>query len=367
VNVLVDSAYSSIYVTPSTVTMPQGYSQQFIAAAYDQFGTLIQPQPNFTWSVASGGPGGSVVGSNTTALYTSPASTFGIDHLVVQGGAVTATVNITVTQPPTIRTQPSNVSVNAGQTATFTAAAVGYPAPTVQWYVSTDGGGTFSAIAGATSTTLSFTATGAQNGNIYEAVFTNAAGTATTSLATLAVASTQAQIVAVKTSWGADKVSATLFTAADGLRLLPVGRNTDLPWLSVNKLTITLSAPATLSPSDISITGIAVANYGPVTITGSGTTYTITFGRPIVLPDRVTVTIANAGIITYTRRLDVLPGDIDDSGVVDNTDILDEANLYLNGGTSGGILLIYGDLNGDGTVDNGDYTLVKARKGTRLP
>ena len=57
----------------------------------------------------------------------------------------------------------------------------------MQWEVSSNGGTTFSAISGATSTTYSFTATAADNGNQYEAVFTNASGSATTTAATLTV------------------------------------------------------------------------------------------------------------------------------------------------------------------------------------
>ena len=91
----------------------------------------------------------------------------------------------TTTQPQ-ITTQPANQSVTAGGTATFTAAASGTPTPTVQWQVSTDGGTSYSDIAGATSATLTLTAvTTAQNTNRYRAVFTNSAGGATTNAATL--------------------------------------------------------------------------------------------------------------------------------------------------------------------------------------
>jgi len=89
--------------------------------------------------------------------------------------------------PPTITTQPGNQTVTAGQTATFTAAATGSPTPTVQWQVSTDSGATFSNVSGATSTTLSFAAASSQNGNQYRAIFTNSAGTATTTAAALTV------------------------------------------------------------------------------------------------------------------------------------------------------------------------------------
>ena len=88
---------------------------------------------------------------------------------------------------PVVTTNPASQTVNAGGTATFTAAASGNPAPSVQWEVSTNGGTTFSAITGATSTTYSFTATAAENGDEYEAVFTNSVGTATSRPATLTV------------------------------------------------------------------------------------------------------------------------------------------------------------------------------------
>ena len=90
---------------------------------------------------------------------------------------------------PTVTTQPTSQSLSAGQDATFTAAAGGFPVPTVQWQVSTDGGVTFSPVSGATSDTLTITsATVADNGNQYRAVFTNGVSPdAVTSPATLSV------------------------------------------------------------------------------------------------------------------------------------------------------------------------------------
>ena len=40
---------------------------------------------------------------------------------------------------------------------------------------------------------------------------------------------------------------------ADGIRLLPAGRNTDLPWLGIDKVSITLSQSATLAPGDVPV------------------------------------------------------------------------------------------------------------------
>ncbi len=91
--------------------------------------------------------------------------------------------------PPVVSQNPVSQSVDAGSTVTFTAAATGSPTPTVQWDVSTNGGTTFTPIAGAVSTTYAFTATAAVNGQQYQykAVFRNAAGTTTTTTATLTV------------------------------------------------------------------------------------------------------------------------------------------------------------------------------------
>ena len=57
----------------------------------------------------------------------------------------------------TITTQASSQTVIAGNKVTFTAAATANPSATVQWEVSSDGGSTFTAITGATSTSYSFT------------------------------------------------------------------------------------------------------------------------------------------------------------------------------------------------------------------
>ncbi len=106
-------------------------------------------------------------------------------------------------------------------------------------------------------------------------------------------------------------------------------------------------------------------NYGPVTVSGSGTSYTITLAEPIDQADRVTITISNANIATFTRRLDVLPGDVNDDGVVNAQDLVDVRNewLHINGAT----YTIFDDINGDGVVNLADYNDVRAAIGTSLP
>ncbi len=79
---------------------------------------------------------------------------------------------------------------------------------------------------------------------------------------------------AVSVEWGSQ--SAALQTAADGLRLLPQGRTTDLPWLGIDSLQVTISQAQTLTPADVTVSSAIGVNYGPVTVSGSGTSYTIT-------------------------------------------------------------------------------------------
>ena len=89
---------------------------------------------------------------------------------------------------PVITAHPQNVAAHPDSPASFTAAAVGSPAPTVQWQMSIDGGLSWTDIAGATARTYTIAAAAlADSGHRFRAVFTNASGTATTDAATLTV------------------------------------------------------------------------------------------------------------------------------------------------------------------------------------
>ena len=75
-------------------------------------------------------------------------------------------------------------------------------------------------------------------------------------------------VTAVSVVWGTQSVA--LETASDGLRLLPAGRNTDLPWLGISQLQITLSQAKTLAADDVTVIGASGINYGPVTSPARG-------------------------------------------------------------------------------------------------
>jgi hypothetical protein len=105
---------------------------------------------------------------------------------MAQSGQVDLTITNTVTlDSPTleISQQPLDQAVYLGETVSFSAAASGDPAPTLQWQVSADHGTTWSDIPDATASPLIFTPSLAQNGNLYRAVFTNSPLIFTPSLA----------------------------------------------------------------------------------------------------------------------------------------------------------------------------------------
>jgi hypothetical protein len=177
-----------VATNPSNQTACAGSSVSFTAASS---GT---PTPTVQWQVSTDGGAtfNDVPGATSTTLtLTAAAGQNGNQYRAVFttscGTATTTAAVLTVNSAPSATTTPSNQTLCSGSTVTFTAAAAGSPAPTVQWQVSTNGGATFNDVPGATSTTLSFTTAAGQSGNQYRAVFTNTCGTATTAAATLTV------------------------------------------------------------------------------------------------------------------------------------------------------------------------------------
>jgi large repetitive protein len=113
---------------------------------------------------------------------------------VAAGGA--SAVTTASAGAPQITTQPLSQSGPLGSTLTFSAAASGSPAPTVQWQVSTSNGVTWTNVPGWTSTTETTGAlSSAANGWEVRAVLTNTNGTATSNTATITVAPTSAVVI----------------------------------------------------------------------------------------------------------------------------------------------------------------------------
>lgn len=181
---------------PASITVIAGTSASFTASAA---GT---PAPTVRWqrSTNGGASYADVPGATSpTYSFTASAADYGNRYRAVftnAAGVATSTVAVlTVHTVPTVLSPPSDVTVLAGQSASFTASAEGTPVPTVRWQRSTDGGTSFTDIPGATSVTYSFTTAVADHGNRYRAVFTNAAGVTTSTSALLTVQTVPAMTV----------------------------------------------------------------------------------------------------------------------------------------------------------------------------
>ena len=190
------SGAPQIISQPASVAVAPGDTATFNAAAS---GT---PTPSAQWEVSADGGAtwAAIPGANADTYAVLAQSTgAGNEYRAVfsnaSGTAATNPATLTVSAggggaqsgAPQIATQPESVSVESGASASFTAAAAGSPPLSVQWEVSTDGGNTWGTIPGADTTTYSLTATLSENAYEYRAVFTNTAGSSTTSAATLTV------------------------------------------------------------------------------------------------------------------------------------------------------------------------------------
>lgn len=103
-------------------------------------------------------------------------------------------VETTVCNDVTIATQPQNATVCAGNNATFSVTASG-TAPNYQWQVSTNGGTTWSDVAGATTSTLIVNnVAGSDNNNQYRVVVSNSCPSSITSSAVVLTVQNPAMI-----------------------------------------------------------------------------------------------------------------------------------------------------------------------------
>jgi hypothetical protein len=100
------------------------------------------------------------------------------------------TIALAWNSPPAITAHPTSQFWIPGLTASFTAAATGAPAPTVQWQTSSDHGASWSNIADATDTTYECTMTSAEIGKQFRAVFTNPHASVATTAASIRSAAT---------------------------------------------------------------------------------------------------------------------------------------------------------------------------------
>jgi len=207
-----------------------------------------------------------------------------------------AAVEFEVTSPtaPMITAQPMNMMVAPGANATFTAAASNYTS--VQWQVSS-GGAAFTDITGATMPSLSLSSvTTSMDGNQYQAVFTNSAGTSATASAALTVAAmsgtqpgfTLAATGVTAMAGGAPGVTTVTITAVNGFSdsvTLTVPNLPNMCTYQVNsggpamagsvQISINVYSGAATGTSTVTVNGVSGAGSGSLTA-ATGFSLTIT-------------------------------------------------------------------------------------------
>ncbi len=198
-------------LTSSNATVPTGLtlvnntsSANSISGYYINYTTLSSPVFVNGITVDLSGIAGAQNASSGFGIRLVNAATLSDDTAVKTGGALNNTSGnwsfdevqilgtpINATKPSITATgNPANLETNGGAPATFTAAAIGAPTPAVQWQTST--GAAFVNVTtgtGGTTNSYTITATPALSGSSYRAVFTNSAGNAVTTAATLTVPS----------------------------------------------------------------------------------------------------------------------------------------------------------------------------------
>ncbi len=175
----------------TTVVAPQVATFSVVASG--------SPAPTYQWQLST--DGGATYGNIALAngaSYTTPAtrtSDTGRRYRVrvsnANGSVTSAAAVLTVAavaQAPGITSQPANKTVTAPTGVSFSVSATGAPSPSFQWQVSTDGGATYTAIAGATRSSYSLTTTTtADSGKRFRVRLANSAGTVFSRAAVLTV------------------------------------------------------------------------------------------------------------------------------------------------------------------------------------
>ena len=208
---------------------------------------------------------------------------------------------------PVIKTQPASRSVVAGSSVTFAAATSG--SASVQWEVSTDGGHSWSDIAGADADSYTLVAGTGESGYDYRAVFSSHGRTTPTAAATLTVSPPTGLANAQQGTQGT--VSAGASDQAPVITLQPVGDGV----VKGSTATFTAEASGVPPPSvqwQVSVDGVTwTAASGTASTTYLNDTVSTTYSFTASLSDnaheyRAVFSNSRGSVTTNVELLDVV-------------------------------------------------------------
>jgi hypothetical protein len=294
---------------PASQTVATGSQVTLTAAANGN------PAPTVQWYTSTdGGATYSPISGATSDSYTftAPSTPGSALYYAVftstMGTATTRVAKVTADVAPTVTSSPVSQTVDAGHVVTFTASATGTPAPRVHWEVSSDGGKTWHDIPLATTDSLTFTARAYQNGDEFQAVFTNGGGKATTSPATLTVqfgptttppnvihTAVNTQVTLTVNPTGNPPPTIQWYTSTDhGLTWTPIDGATSA--------TYTFTTPST--PGSAWYDTVLTNSLGTVTTPPTKVTWVV---PPAVTLDPTSQTVNAGTVVTFTAAASGMP------------------------------------------------------------
>ena len=301
-------------VPPTIVTQPVGQS---VASGSTPSFTVVAsgtPALSYQWYIIPAGQTtGTALSGATSATYTLPASaTTAANDQDSYYVVVTNSYGQATSQPASLAVgngillqitgQPVTQYVDVGASATYQVTATSSLPLTYQWYVAAPGSSTFTAIAGATSSTYAVdSATTAQNGSVYYVVVSNGVtSSVTSSSAGLFVGPLGSVPDLCNANWSAIGDAVALPSCSYQLTTATNDQHGEMVW------------PTLISTGDIEIS------------------FSVTFSNPSALPaDGFTVLLADPSLGATTTSSGAVGMGLGAEGI---PGLLFEVDTYHNGG-----------------------------------